>query len=137
MLNMSKARVIVEGYKIEQYMTHTWKRLTRGIPFRYMRRDNRVTNPESETGMQVRLIPGPYDEEKVATVCQVHNMADVEQWEEFVLNCAEDEAWLDALCHAAGIDGVHAMQEQERYFHDLLLGNERNHFAARIGRVEI
>ena len=67
--------------------------------------------------MRIKLIPGPYDEEKVETIYQIHNMADAEQWEEFVLDCADDEEWLDALYYAAGNLGKQAVKEQEQYFH--------------------
>ena len=87
--------------------------------------------------MRITLTPGPCDHEKVETICQIYQTANPDEWEQFVLDCADDEAWLDALCHAAGNIGKRALAEQEQYFHDLLLGDERNYFAARLGGFEL
>ena len=55
-----------------------------------------------------------------------------------MLGCADDEAWLDALYYSMeSYDGRDAIEEQERYLHDLLLGDERNYFAARLGGFEL
>ncbi len=101
-----------------------------------MRRDNRITNPESETGMQIRLIPGPYDKEKVEVVYNMYATATPEEWQKFVYKCGEDDEWLDALYYAAGRDSVKARKEQEQYFHDLMLIEDPcKCFAASIGGV--
>ena len=86
--------------------------------------------------MTIKLIPGPRDEAKIASIKEIHKMSTPEGWEGFVLNCAEEEALLDALYYASeyGEDGL---QDQEDYFYDLLLDDESNYFAARLGGIEL
>lgn len=83
--------------------------------------------------MKIQIIPGPRDEKKIETINQIHATADAEQWEEFVLDCAGDEGWMDALYHATGTLGKQALEDQANYFHDQLLSDERYYFAARLG----
>lgn len=85
--------------------------------------------------MTIKLIQGPRNEEKIAAIKEAKRTCTPEEWEEFVLNCAEDEEWLDALYYASDC-GACGLEEQELYFHDLLLRDEQNYFAARLGGIE-
>lgn len=86
--------------------------------------------------MTIKLIPGPRNEEKIAAIKVIYKSSTPEEWEGFVLNCAGKEDLLDALYYASecGEDG---MQDQEDYFYDLLMNDERNYFAARLGGIEL
>lgn len=86
--------------------------------------------------MKVKLIPGPRNEEKIAAIKEIQKTCTPEDWEGFVLNCAEDEALLDALYYASEY-GESGLQDQEEYFYDLLLDDESNYFAARLGGIEL
>ena len=86
--------------------------------------------------MKVKLIPGPRDEEKIAAIKELKTKNTSEEWEGFVLNCAEEEALLDALYYASEC-GESGLQDQEEYFYDLLLDDESNYFAARLGGIEL
>lgn len=86
--------------------------------------------------MKVKLIPGPRNEEEIAAIKEIQKTCTLEDWEGFVLNCAEDEALLDALYYASEY-GESGLQDQEEYFYDLLLDDESNYFAARLGGIEL
>lgn len=86
--------------------------------------------------MRIQIIPGPRNEEKIETVNQIYALNNLEEWEAFVNDCAEDEEWLDALCHAAGTFGKQALEEQAKYLHERLLDDERYYFAARLGGID-
>ena len=86
--------------------------------------------------MKVKLIPGPRDEEKIAAIKELQKTCTPEEWEGFVLNCAGDEALLDALFYASD-SGEYGIDDQEQYFYDLLMHDERDYFAARLGGIEL
>jgi hypothetical protein len=95
-----------------------------------------VNNPERRKNMTIKLIPGPRDEEKISAIIEIHKTSTPEQWEDFVLNCAENETLLDALYYASEY-GEGGLQDQEDYFYGLLLDDESNYFAARLGGIEL
>jgi len=99
-------------------------------------RSLRRKKAQGKKSMKVKLIPGPRDEEKIAAIKEIYKTSTPEEWEGFVLNCAEEEHLMDALYYASecGEDG---MKDQEQYFNDLLMNDERNHFAARLGGIEL
>ena len=60
------------------------------------------------------------------------------QWKDFIdFEVAENEDLMDALYYADEKQGKWALKEQARYFTDLLLWDERNYFAYRLGNLEI
>jgi len=86
--------------------------------------------------MRIKLIPGRRNERMISAIKKTQQTSTPEEWESFVLKCANDETLLDALYYASecGEDGL---KDQEDYFTYLLLKKERNYFAARLGGVEL
>lgn len=86
--------------------------------------------------MQIMIIPGPRDEQKIHQIKLNREMLSKEDWEAFVSHCADDEEWLDALYYACDENQM-GLKEQAEYFHDLLIHDERNYFAYRLAKLEI
>ncbi len=86
--------------------------------------------------MDIKIIPGPRNEEKIAAIKELRIESTPEEWEEFVLNCAGNDALLDALYYSSEC-GEEGLQDQEDYFYDLLLDDEKDYFAARLGGIEL
>ena len=87
--------------------------------------------------MKVKLIPGPRDEEKISAIRNARNTLTEEQWKEFCSDCVntQDDTWFDALYYACD-DGDKVLQEQETYFLDALLNDEKECYAERMGNYE-
>ena len=86
--------------------------------------------------MQIMIIPGPRDEQKIRQIKLNHEMLSEEDWKSFVLDCADDEKWLDALYYACDENQI-GLKERAEYFHDLLIWDERKYFAYSLAKLEI
>ncbi len=86
--------------------------------------------------MQIIIIPGPRDGQKIHQIKLNRENLSEEDWEVFVSHCADDEEWLDALYYACE-ESQEALAEQAKYFHDLLIHDERQYYAYRLAKLEI
>lgn len=88
--------------------------------------------------MTVYIKPGKRNEELIEEVRKKKAESTQEEWEDFIdFKVAENEDLMDALYYADEKQGKWALKEQARYFTDLLLWDERNYFAYRLGNLEI
>ena len=85
--------------------------------------------------MQIMIIPGPRDEQKIHQIKLNREKLSEEDWEAFVSHCADNEESLDALYYACG-ESQEALAEQAKYFHDLLITDERDYYACRVAKIE-
>ena len=86
--------------------------------------------------MQIMIIPGPRDEQKIHQIKLNREMLSGEEWEEYVCRCADNgEEWLDALYYALG-ENQKAVEEQAEYFHERLIDDERFYYACRLATIE-
>ena len=86
--------------------------------------------------MEIKIIPGPRNEEKIIAIQEIHDNCSPDEWAGFVSNCAGDNDLLDALYYASEF-GKNGLEDQEDYFYELLLHDEKEYFAARLGGVEL
>ncbi len=87
--------------------------------------------------MKIVMIPGKRDERKIEEVREIKSQASPDEWEDYLIECvAQDETYMDALYYADERKGKQALKEQARYFHDLLVDDERYYFVSRLGKTE-
>ena len=83
--------------------------------------------------MTVKLIPGPRDEEKIATILNARETMSPEDWADFCGECAwtHDGSWFDALYYACE-NGDEMLADQTAYLQWLLLYEEHQYYAERM-----
>ena len=83
--------------------------------------------------MQVKLIPGPRDEDKIAEILNARRTMSLDEWYDFCADCAwtHDDSWFDALYYACE-NGDEMLAEQAAYFQERLLYDEHFYYADRM-----
>ena len=88
--------------------------------------------------MKVVIVPGARNEERIAEIAKIRSDSTEEEWMDYVIGNASrrNSEWFDALYYSDEANNREALQEQARYFDDMLLQDESLYFAERLTKLE-
>lgn len=85
--------------------------------------------------MKVKLIPESCSKDLIEEIRTMREKLPVQEWVEYVIEGCSDEEFMDALYYACE-NGDAMLEDQARYFHELLMNDEAYYYAARMGGFE-